>query len=167
MSAPRGLSKPQKMLLHIYKDAANLDEQKYRQILRDKAGVGSAADRRFGQCQFDVVMAELERVLFERVSSALVAAPTSHYIKDEFHWRGKCPAQGHSNVRQRHAIEEVWSLLAERLPPACATQHYLLGLIRQAAGRPAMPHQLTRREADLVIDALKGRLSTALKLSAA
>jgi hypothetical protein len=157
------LTKEQKMLLHIYADAAALTDLEYRRILRERAHVASAADPRFSQVSFERVMASLETELAGRVSSGRVMPPRSRYIRSLDYWRRKCPRQGLISIRQRYAIESAWGMLVDRLPAGAGTNDYLLGMIVQACGRRAAPGQLDAKEAERVIDALKSRLAQAVR----
>jgi hypothetical protein len=162
------LKSPQKMLLHIYADAARLDDPTYRSYLREHAGVSSAADRGFSQHGFDCAMAALETVLFERVHRGMVTNPQgkSHYIHTETHWRDKLPRHGHINTRQVNKINELWTRLQEYLLPEQCTQEYFEGIIHQSTHREIELYSLGAHQAGYVIDALKDRLYWALKQSA-
>jgi hypothetical protein len=156
----------QKMLLHIYADAAGLSDPAYRDHLRHAAGVSSASDRALTQSGYERAMAALETVLFMRVHAGEVANPIGHsrYITSEFYWRTKLPRVGFINSRQAYRIQELWNRLQEYLPPEHRTLIYLGGIIRKATGKPDPGYTcLTAAEADSLIDALKDRLAHALK----
>lgn len=153
------------MLLHIYADAARLDDPTYRSCLREHAGVVSAADPDFSQHGFDHSMAALETVLFERVHRGMVTNPLgkNRYIRDETHWRDRLPRRGHLNTRQVYKINELWTRLQEYLDPAQRNLLYLTGIIRKATGKLDSGFSaLTSSEAENLIDALKDRLSYAI-----
>lgn len=158
------ITNQQKALIHIYKAAADLDDPTYRNILRHRAGVDSSADRSMDQSGFENVMASLETILFERVSSGQAKRPRSRYIRAEYYWRRRLPRTGYINSRQHHLIMQLWHRLGEWLPAGSATDEYLAGIILKATGL-AIPGagQLTARQAAHVIDALQDRLSHALR----
>jgi len=163
-SSGTGINTRQKALLHIYKSAAGLSDPEYRHILRGAAHVPSAADPAFSQGGFDRAMAALEGELALRVDTRRVPPPPRSRIQRLDYWRSKVSSGGRSNIRQRHAIEESWSRLAEYLGQA-APQEYLLGIIAKATGKRVLPHQLSATEAGRVIDALKSRLAAAIRAS--
>lgn len=154
----------QKGLLHIYKDAAGLDDPTYRSILRECAGVPSAADRRFSQSGFELAMAALETVLFERVQAHLVPNPIGRVrrINSKYYWRKRCPARGYINARQLRTVEQLWAQLKEFLSDEQCTSAYLQGIIHRATDRECGYAALTSREAGFLIDALKDRIVHAI-----
>jgi hypothetical protein len=159
------LSKQQKMLLHIYKDAAGISDPVYRDILRASSGCASAADRNFPQGGFEHAMARLETILFSRVSGGEIANPLgrNRYILAEHHWRGRIPRRNFINSRQARLIEQLWFMLQDHLPVEQRHLPYLGGIIHQATGKRDIGYTaLTSQEAGFVIDALKDRLSHAL-----
>jgi hypothetical protein len=156
----------QKMLLHIYADAAGLSDPTYRDHLRHSAGVSSASDRALTQSGYERAMAALETVLFMRVHAGEVANPIGHnrYITSEFYWRSKLPREGMINSRQRYRIEELWTRLQQYLAADQRTLAYLAGITRKATGKPDPGYTcFTAGEADSLIDALKDRLAHAIK----
>jgi hypothetical protein len=160
------ISKAQKMLLHIYADAAGLSDPTYRDHLRHAAGVSSSADRTLSQQGFEAAMAALETVLFMRVHAGEVANPLgrSRYITSESYWRGKLPRVGYINTRQAYRIQELWQRLQEYLPPEHRNLVYLGGIIRKATGKVDPGYTcLSSGEADHLIDALKDRLAHAIR----
>ena len=158
------ISRTQKMLIHVYKDAAGLSDPAYRDILKCAAGVPSCADRHFHQRDFEKVMAALETLLWQRVDLGEVRHPRSRYIRDEYHWRGKVTRPGLVNSRQLHKIDQLWNQLREWLPTDQLTTDYLLRIIHKATGRAVVgTGHLTAREAGHLIDALQDRLAHAIK----
>lgn len=156
----------QKMLLHIYAQAADLSDPTYRNYLAQAAGVASAADPAFTQDGFDVAMAALETVLFQRVDAGEVEDPRgrNRYIRDEFYWRNKLPRSGLINSRQAHRIKELWGRLCEWLPPEQRNLDYLGAIVRKSTGkRDPGWSALTSYQASHLIDALQDRLAHALK----
>lgn len=157
------LTNKQKALIHIYADAADLNDPTYRGILADGAGCHSAADQEFGQAGFDRVMAALESMLWTRVASGAVPRPLGNpWIRSERYWRDRAGGRGLINSRQLHAIEALWHRLGEWLPDQ-ADRAYLLGMARKAAGSN-VPDLIKLRleEAGWLIDALRDRLAYAL-----
>jgi len=159
----------QKMLLHIYADAAELDDPSYRNLLREFAGVESSADRAMDQAGFETTMAALERVLFARVADGLVADPRpSRYIREEFYWRHRLPAAGYISTRQSHRIDELWTLVQSGLEPPQRSLEYLRGIMAKATGKRPQDiglAPLTQFQASAVIEALQDRLSYARRVA--
>jgi len=159
------LNRKQKMLLHIYKDAAGINDPTYRSIIQSSAGVSSAGDSRFSQSGFEHAMAKLETVLFQRVHAREIADPRGlvKWIGKEYYWRDKLPKDHLLNARQRYTIEQLWRRLKEFLPDDKCTDAYLRGIIKKATGRETGPLELSRAEAGLVLDALRDRMASAIK----
>jgi len=155
----------QKSLLHIYAHAAGISKPTYRNILRESAGVPSAADPGMSNSGFDRAMAALEATLFARVARGEVPDPRgrSRWIHDEFHWRHRLPSRNGINTRRRYQIEQLWTQLCKFLPDSKCTASYLLGIVHKATGRDVLIHQLTNHESGFVLDALRDRLSYAIK----
>jgi hypothetical protein len=156
----------QKALIHIYKTAAALPDHQYRQILAENSGCRSAADERMSQSGWEKAMASLEGVLFDRVSRGLVPNPIgrNRWIKTEFYWRNRLPRGGKINTRQHHTIRELWDQLTPYLPESCRTTAYFSGIVEQATKKGDLGvTALTSHESGLVIDALKDRLTYAIR----
>ena len=157
----------EKALLHIYADAAGINRPTYLNVLRVRAGVSSAADRRMTQTGFEQAMASLETLLFERVAAGLCSDPISggnRWIRSEYYWRRKLPQTGFINSRQARAIELLWDRLKEFLPTEHCGLPYLSGIIRKATGRESVGYAaLTAQEAAAVLDALRDRLAYAAR----
>ena len=151
----------QKALLHIYAAAADLPDPIYRRILAEASGCVSAADREFSQSGFDLAMAKLESVLFDRVHRGLVPNPIGRvrWIGREDYWRQRLPASGYINTRQHHRIVDLWETLIGRLPLEQRTTSYFAGIVRHATGKTDLGVlALTSAQAGMVIDALADRL---------
>lgn len=155
----------QKMLLHVYKDAAGLSEPAYRDQLKHAAGVPSAADPQMSQSGYERAMAALETVLFLRVHSGQVPNPIgrSRWIQSEFYWRRKIPATGRINSRQAYLIEKLWSALQPHLPQDQQNPGYLAAITTKATGKTDYGKTaFSSAEADALINALKDRLAHAI-----
>ncbi len=151
-------------LIHIYKHAAGLSQPAYRQILRTHAGVFSSADPDMSQSGFELVMAALETILWQRVDTADAPPPKSRFITSRWRWRERLPAPGKINSRQYRKIMQQWNQLAEFLPPGQATPAYFAGIVSHATGRPDLgASALTSAQAGMVIDALTDRLNHAIR----
>lgn len=156
----------QKMLLHIYAQAAALDDPSYRAILREHAGVESSASKEMDNKGFDRVISSLERVLFDRVRDGRVKDPRpSRYISDEFYWRRRCGVDrstgdaGFITTRQAHRIDQLWKALLPTLPIDKQTMDYLKSIMIKSTGKPDIGlAPLTHAQANLVINALGDRV---------
>lgn len=160
------IHKRQKMLAHVYADAAELDQMDYRTLLRTATGLASCADPEMTQSGYENFMAMLEARLFDRVDRGLVEDPRgrNRYIKDAHYWRGRLPRAGRINSRQVKLIRDIWAQLQRYLPSDKAGTDYFAGIVRKATGLRSLGLEaLTREQAALVIDALKDRLRYAIK----
>lgn len=158
----------QKALLHIYAKAAALSESAYRCAISHASGgaCSSAADRAFSQDNFELAMAQLETLLFTRVHEGIVDNPIgkNRYIQKEFYWRNKLPEYGKINSRQFRLLNELWSKLSTYLPESERTSVYFAGIVHKATGKRDIGlTALSFNEAGMVIDALKDRLSYAIR----
>ena len=158
----------QKMLIHIYKEAAELTEAYYRELLVRHAGYRSAAAKSFPQHGFDLVMAALETVLFDRVDQGIVPDPigSNRHIRSRDYWRGRLVQTGMINTRQLHQITALWNQLAPMIgfadPNAPNAMHYIMRIVCRSIGREIVGlESLSLSEASNLIDALKDRLSYA------
>ena len=158
----------QKALLHIYANAAELSESAYRSVLSHASdgACASAADRDFSQQHYELAMAELETVLFSRVHAGIIDNPIGRnkYINQEFYWRNKLPEYGKINSRQFRKINELWEKLCPYLAPDQRNPRYFAGIVYHATSkRDLIVSALTHNEASMLIDALKDRLSYAIR----
>ena len=154
----------QKFLVHLYRSAAALDDQDYRELLHHVSGCRSAAHPALTQFHFDRFMAQLEGILWQRVQEGVVPAPDSRKIKDLWYWRHKLPATGRINSRQIHEIHDWWYKLSIYLPAEQRTPEYLHAIAKHATGRAIKSlSELSAHGAGLVIEAVKDRLRWALK----
>ena len=160
----------EKKLLHIYAGAAHLSDQVYRSILREHSGCASSADRSFSHSDCDQVLAALETLLFDRVARGEVPSPigSSAWIRDEFYFRRRLAGPEKINARQIWIIEKLWSQLLEFLPVESRTVQYFAGIVHKATGKPDIGlSALTHSESSHVLDALRDRLSYAMRNSIA
>ena len=161
------LTRKEKMLLHIYKNAACLDNAAYRGILKGATGCVSASDLSFSQSDFESAMAAIETRLFQRVNSGAVPDPIeagNRWIRSEYYWRNKLPPAGKINSRQADLIRRIWADLGPYMPEENRTPIYLAGIVRKATGKADIGiTALTSAEAWHVIEALKDRLGYAVR----
>lgn len=160
------LSRKEKMLLHVYKQAALLDDDGYRRMLRAGSGCRSAADADFNQEGFETTMARLEGLLFDRVKRGLCPDPIeegNRWIRSEFYWRHKLPKNGRINSRQQHLIRELWQEILPLLPQENRNTAYFAAIVAKATGRRDIGESaLSDGDAFNVIEALRDRLKYAL-----
>jgi len=152
------------MFIHIYKNAAALDDPSYRLLLQEHASCSSAAAKSFTQAGFERVMAALETVLFTRVDTGRVGDPVgrSKYIKARSHWRDRLPEDGFINSRQVRKIEDLWSALCATLPKSKRNLDYLARIVAKSTGKEHVgAGALTTNEAAHLIDALQDRTNYA------
>lgn len=156
----------EKMVIHIYKDAARLPDPDYRRILAGNSGCTSAADRRFTQEGFEKVMAALETTLFARVRAGEIPNPIgqNRWIRSETYWRDKLPGYGKVNSRQIRKINELWATLCRFIDPERRTPAYFAGIVEHATGKPDVGFTaLSDYQAGNVIDALNDRIKSAIR----
>lgn len=170
------ISTREKTLIHIYAHAARLADQDYRALLREHTGLASCANPSFSHADADAILAALEAVLFARVSAGLVPDPRpgSRWIRDEYYFRRRIStpsASGYAanatpiNARQFHLIQQLWLQLSEFLDAPHTSDAYLAAIIVQSIGHSAPILALTRRQAGMLIDALRDRLKYAISQS--
>ena len=160
------LERKQRILIQVYRRAAELSDPDYRAILTEASGCRSSMDHDWTQPAFDRTMALLETRLFARVHIFEVDNPIgkNRYIKQEFYWRRRIPRAGEINSRQLHKINELWQLLVPRLPPRERNPVYFAGLVAKATGRTDVGiSRLSSSDAWHVIEALKDRLGYAIR----
>lgn len=156
------LNRQQLHLVHRYAALARLPDGAYRALLLAKSNCTSCADPQFDQRGFDLVMAALETVLFQRVEAGLVADPVGvdRFVRNEFHWRNRLRPADLVSRRQAHHIEELWSELCRELPEDKRNLGYLAAIIVKATGKRNVGWEsLTQTEASHLIDALTDRLA--------
>lgn len=133
--------------IHILKKELGLSDADYRAILRDEAGVASAAQ--LGPDGDRAVMRRLYAIRDERqAATSTRAAATST--------RAKTPTEA--------KIWAIWYEIRGYLPEPERTVDYLLGFIRRASGNIAIKTAediatLTKVQAYHTIEALKYRLA--------
>ncbi len=162
----------EKMLLHIYKDAAAMKELEYRQLLLSCSGVESSADRLFDDVHFRAAMARLETILFTRFADGLIPNPRGRnpYIRIETYWRDqlrKVDPPGRITSAQVGRITIRWNELAGPLGEKWNVNYFAAIVARATGKRDVAATALTSAEAKNVIDALQDKLKHALaKVSA-
>lgn len=160
------LERKQRILIQVYRRAADLNDPDYRAILAEASGCRSSMDHDWTQPAFDRTMALLETRLFARVYICEVDNPIgkNRYIKQEFYWRRRVACGGEINSRQVHKINELWTLLTPRLKPQERNTVYFAGLVTKATGRTDVGiSRLSSSDAWHVIEALKDRLGYQLR----
>jgi len=159
----------EKMLIHIYAQAAGVRGPHYRQLLKATTNKDSSADPAFSHADCDRILASLETILFDRVHRGEISDPRTNghkWIKDEFHFRTRCRGPGLINSRQAHIIDQLWTELQPWLQTEQRVPSYIAGIIRKATGRFDIGlTALSSSDAGHVIDALKDRLASAIKSS--
>lgn len=156
----------QRILIQIYRRAANMADADYRRLLLANTGCRSSTQATWTQESYDAAMAALETILFERVAQGRVENPIGRdrYIRAEFYWRNKNPGQGYINSREVHKITQLWTLLGEYLPAENCSLQYFRGIVAKATGRQDIGlGRLTAKDAHRVIVALKDRLAFAMR----
>ena len=159
-------SKREKALVHIYKAAAKLDDEEYREILFDATGARSAADRGLTQAEFEMAMASLEARLEYAINNGMVERPKKGRIRNLNYWRDRLPREtGRITDRQ---LNLICRLLKDLEPHVSAIQNedaYLAGMVKKATGAGTHDNviELKVQEASALIDALKDRLAYARK----
>lgn len=159
------ISTKEKALIHIYADAAGLQEAEYRALLRDNTGHNSCAAQTFSHYHCDIILAVLEAVLFDRVAESLVSDPrgSSRYIRDEFYFRSRLQNAGKINARQFRLIQQLWNQLSEFLEDGRSQYDYLTAITVQAIGKAIPLQNLSSTQAGMVINALRDRFAGAMR----
>jgi hypothetical protein len=187
------ISSREKALLHVYPAAAGLDDVHRREIMQRNSGCVSAADREFTQEGFELTMAAYEAILWDRVERGEAVDPRkcracgrvlrrvaatigecpegcgrrSVCSWSTTYWRSRIPSVGSANTRQLWKLRELWSLLQDYLPETDRSDAYLAAVIAHASGSPVrcpfIIETITTRQAHLAIEAIKDRLSYAVR----
>lgn len=157
----------EKMYVHIYRDLAGMKELRYRQLLLKYSGCESVADRDFDPVHFRLVMAALEAALFERVAAGEIPSPvgTSPYVREETYWRKQAQKQdppGQITSAQLGKINELWNLLRPSLGEKWTPQYFAAIAARCTGATDIGRRPLNNREAKIVIDALRDKVTKAL-----
>ena len=156
----------QKSIVQMYRRAAAIPDQMYRDILWHACGVRTSTDPGLTQRDFDVVMAQLEARLWNAVDEGIVPVPAARRISQRQYWRNRLSRQesGGMNSRHAHRIQELWETLTPHLPGSERTDAYLCGIASRACGlRIEDRWTLKAWQAGLLIDALRDRLHYALR----
>lgn len=160
--------------IHTYARLAGLTRLEYEDLLHSACGVRTS--KNLDHDTFDLAMAAIEAILWDRVAAGAVPDPRLH---EEFkhlqplHWRNKCPGEGMINSRLRYKIERLWALLKDYLPPEHRDEIYLARIIAHTMGYSAdrflSPDHFILWEivpanaARLAIEAIKDRLKFAIR----
>lgn len=156
----------QSQVIHTYATAAGLSRMEYVALLKGVSGVASTKDPDFTQSAADRFMAAIETILFDRVGRGEVPNPIgrSRIIRSEYYWRHRLPKAGYINSRHLALINRLWDQLCEFLEPEQRTPIYFAGIVHKATGKNDVGVTcLTAAEAGHVIDALRDRLSYAIR----
>lgn len=140
------LTKKQLQLIHVAKRQLGLDDADYREVLREKGGVGSS--KALTVRGLEDVMAHFEHMGFRNVGDT---------VGD--YWRKRQFDRGiHADARQLHLIREL-----------AAQQQYLIeGLCeRFSHGRASRPQELSHKEASSLLSMLRSVIRRGLARSEA
>lgn len=160
-------------IVHMYAGYARTGEALFRDILKTHAGVTSC--KKLTQSTFEQVMAVLETILEQRIQAGTIPDPRANpkaKCQNLRYWRDRLPPTGMANSRQRHQIQQLWSLLRDYIPSDQRSDAYLAGIAQQATGTPSatLLHEgrinwlvLTSNHSGLLIEALKDILRRAVK----
>lgn len=155
------ITNKQKGMIHIYLQAAQIEDKIYRGLLKQIANVKSCADKKFNNTHFDELMRCLESRLAIRVVNGIVPNPvtTTKKISSMMYWRNKCKDRLSINTRQKKKISDLWKELKAYLPVEKRTKKYLRSIASQAAGEfIEKADDMKQYQANLLIEALKDRL---------
>lgn len=155
MATRRELTKKQLRVAQSYRRAAGLDDYRAHAL---QVTIGGPQCRSLTSDQwtleaFRVLMASLERL------RNLAGNPAM----DPEYWARMMPKDCTEPTReQRYGLRRRWEEYRETVDPT-AGEGYLLGILRQATGRPDLRHELDMSRSDyaLAIDAIDGRLRQA------
>ena len=123
----------QTQLIQVARAAAGLNEQAYRVLLHNVAGVASAK--------------QLSNVAVEDVMSVLEGLGFQDRVHGEGYWSRKVAERGqYANARMVHKLTELAAGSRYPLPAMC---------LRHSVERTDQPDRLTPREAWMLIEAYK------------
>lgn len=159
-------SRNQIITLQMYKRAAQLADQEYRQILRENTGATSSREPTLTQYDYDKLMPAIEVRLAYRVANKIVPHPIMRGKPVKLgYWRARCPGGGAANTRQLHKIlADLWPRLEVFLPQHQRNMDYLRSIAAQACGYHVRHiHDLKAWQAHCLLEALKDRLHYATR----
>jgi len=158
-------SNREKAIVKRYQRAAGLPDQLYRTLLYEQCGAMSSTHPKLTQGQFDRFMPFMELKLEEAVNAGRATWPDG--MRPDY-WRKRSPQKGEVNSRQTRKIWELWGQLKQvdqSVPGDAVT--YMVGMAKHACCCQITDFFKMRAwQANLLIEALKGRIAEALKRSA-
>jgi|GEM_PF-2558098 len=154
------ITKRELALTHIYPALARLSEKERRCTMLDS--VGAYSSKELNQGTFEILMAELETILWQRVDAKQAPDPRActvcgRYLKPgpnglgqcpegcelrkvyawrKRYWRERLPRRNQAHSRLRWKILQIWELLVDYLPKDQRNERYLAGIIHKAAELP-------------------------------
>jgi hypothetical protein len=160
----------QKGILKSYQRYAGLADPDYRALLHQQTGATSSRDAHLTQYHFDALMPllEIRAHLAETNGRAVGRKPPK--LTDWYYWRNRSPERGKASSRELWKISNaqgsgLWDLLTPYLPESERTEHYLRAIAAHACGLRKVEHlhELTVGQCGMLIEALKDRLSHAIR----
>jgi len=167
MPIPYQVDARQLGMLHRYPDLAGMSDPERRQVLLDLTGQNSS--RGLAQAQFELVMAEFEQILWDRVDVGAVpdprlcrvcARPLQPVGKagagacpegcerrnvvawQRDYWRRRVVSIGSASSRQAWMLRRYWNMLCEYLPEDRRSHDYLAAIVCHASD----PHSASHAE---------------------
>lgn len=165
-------------LLHSYPALAGLSDGERRDVI--EAITGSRTSKGISQEQFELVMAEFELMLWDRVDTGAVPDPRKctrcgRWMKQlkgpegecpegcerrrvgawqTRYWRGRLGDGDRASTRQIWMLKRMWGLLSDMLPADKRSDAYLAAMITVALKKPGRTHADLMRGQNLAWDLL-------------
>lgn len=154
----------QKGLIKSYQRYAGMADPDYRALLHQYAGATSSRDKHLTQYHFDVIMPLIETRAHLAETNGAARGRRPSKLSNWYYWRDRSPARGKASTRELWKIKQLWETLQPLLPESERGHAYVCGIAGHATGKKVEHlHELTVGQALSLIEALKDRLSHAMR----
>ena len=152
-----GWSRTQLQTWRKYAKLCNMDERNANTLVYKITGLMSAEAPGLDQTDFDMSMAEIERILENNIKLGISTLPDGMDIN---YWRARNPRNGLANRRELRFILLLWDELCEIIGQEKHNANYLYAFIAKACRlkTEVTLDKLRSHHAHVVIEALKMRL---------
>lgn len=159
-------------LVKMYAKYAGLQDQEYRELLREITGRTTSTDPRLDQRDYDAFMPALEIRAHMAEANGRSVGKRPARIRDWYYWRKRSPKKGAISSRERWKIDKLWNTLLPYIGRDTLSSYpdphaYLMAIASHASGRTLEHiHDLKSWQALALIDALTDRIKYAIRNTA-
>jgi hypothetical protein len=155
----------QKGIVKTYQRYAGLADPEYRALLHEQTGATSSRDAHLTQYHFDAFMPRLEIRAHLAETNGLAVGRKPAKLSNWYYWRDRSPERGKASSRELWKVTNLWDSLLHHLPETQRCHAYLCALAAHACGQRKVEHlhELTIGQCGMLIEALKDRLTHALR----